>query len=99
MVLCISLALILTGCDDWVEKEKYQSSQKETADVKQQLNESQESLRKVQEEVSRLQAHKYEIFHRGSRTWRLDTVNGDTCILLTTPEDWKRTDTQRESCK
>ncbi len=98
MALCFTLALLLTGCDDYVEKPKYEALQKETADLKQQLSESQESLRKAQEQVAQCQAHKYEVYHEGIRTWRLDTITGTTCILLTTPEDWKKTGTKLASC-
>jgi septal ring factor EnvC (AmiA/AmiB activator) len=99
MALCLTLALFLTGCDAYVEKEKYEALQKEMADLKQRLGESQESLRKAQEQVAQCQAHKYEIFHNGFRTWRLDTVTGATCILLTTTEDWKKPETNLASCE
>jgi cell division septum initiation protein DivIVA len=98
MALCFTFALLLTGCDEYVEKAKYETLQKENADLKRQLSESQQSLRKAQEQVAQCQAHKYEIFHKGFRTWRLDTVTGSTCILLTTAEDWKKADTKLESC-
>jgi len=89
---------LLTGCDAYVEKEKYDVSQKETADLRTQVADLQESLRKAQEQVAQCQAHKYEVFHKGLRTWRLDTVTGNTCILLTTPEDWKKAETKLQEC-
>lgn len=92
----LTLLVGMTGCDAYVEKEKYDASQKETADLRRQLAESQDSLRKAQEQVADRQAHKYQIFHQGSRTWRLDTVAGSTCILLTTNEDWKKPETQSQ---
>ena len=98
MTALMLLALLLTGCDAYVDKEKYDTSQKETADLKKQVADLQETLRKAQEQVAECQAHKYEIFHKGYRTWRLDTINGTTCILLTTAEDWKKAETKLESC-
>jgi hypothetical protein len=92
------VVVLLTGCDAYVEKEKYDASQKDAANLKQQLAEAQESLRKAQEQVAQCQAHKYEIFHKGYRTWRLDTITGTTCILLTTTEDWKKLETSNQGC-
>jgi len=98
MALFLTLALLLTACDDYVEKPKYEALQKETADLKQQLAESQESLRKAQEQVAECLVHKYQTFENGIRTWRLDTVTGNTCVLLTTPEDWKKPAIKNQSC-
>jgi hypothetical protein len=94
----LTLVLFLTGCDAYVDKEKYDAAQKETADLKKQAADLQESLRKAQEQVAECQAHKYEIFHKGYRTWRLDTIAGTTCILLTTAEDWKKPETASQAC-
>ena len=98
LALFFIIVLLLTGCDAYVEKEKYDASQKETANLRQQLAEAQESLRKAQDQVAQCQAHKYEIFHQGYRTWRLDTITGTTCILLTTTEDWKKLETLNQGC-
>jgi len=102
----------LSGCDAYIEKTKYDALQQKLVDeetdhkalqqklvdeetdykaLQQKLVDSQETLRKAQE-------HKYQIFHHGLRTWRLDTVVGGSCIMLTTPEDWKESDTMRQSC-
>ena len=32
------------------------------------------------------------------RTWRLDTATGETCLLLTSREDWKKPETVRMGC-
>ena len=85
------VVLYLTGCDAYVDKAKYDASEKETADLKKQVAD-------LQEQVADCKAHKYEIFHQGYRTWRLDTVSGSTCILLTTPEDWKIPHTALQGC-
>lgn len=83
--------LLATGCGAYVEKAKYDGVQK-------QLAETQEALRRAGEQVAQCQAHKYETFHSGSRTWRLDTVTGRSCILLTAESDWQRPKTTFDSC-
>jgi len=98
LAIVFVVVLFLTGCDAYIEKEKYDASQTETANLKRQLAEVQESLRKAQDQVAQCQAHKYEIFHNGFRTWRLDTVTGASCILLTTTEDWKKLETLNQAC-
>jgi|ERR1035438_101264 hypothetical protein len=97
-IVVFIVILLMTGCDAYVEKEKYDASQTETANLKRQLAEVQESLRKAQDQVAQCQAHKFEIFHNGFRTWRLDTVTGASCILLTTKEDWKKPETGIQQC-
>jgi len=92
---CISLA----SCDAYVDKAKYEESQKEIADLKRQLSTSQDELKKAQLALGEYQAHKYQVFHNGFRTWRFDSVTGNSCILLTTKEDWKSKDTKGESCE
>ena len=44
------------------------------------------------------QAHRYETFKNGVRTWRMDTVKGSSCVMLTTEEDWKKPETSHQSC-
>jgi hypothetical protein len=41
---------------------------------------------------------RYQIHREAFRTWRLDTSNGQVCLLLTSTEDWKKPDTQAQSC-
>ncbi|HKW34445.1 MAG TPA: hypothetical protein VJN92_15650 [Candidatus Acidoferrum sp.] len=92
-VLLLSLCVFLAGCEDmgWVEKPKYDALQ-------QQLKQAQEDLKKAQQQVTECQAHKYEVYSRGFRTFRLDTITGKTCILLTSPEDWKKAETNEQGC-
>ncbi len=97
-LVLLTVLLVTTACDGYIQKEKYDAAQKEISDLRRQYTESQESLRKAQEQVAECQAHKYQIFHQSHRTWRLDTVNGTTCILLTTDEDWKKPGTQSQAC-
>ena len=35
----------------------------------------------------------------GGRTWRLDSVTGKTCILLTSDQDWKNPKTTASGCQ
>jgi hypothetical protein len=41
---------------------------------------------------------RYQLYSRGTRTWRLDTATGESCLVLTTETDWKRPDTKASSC-
>jgi hypothetical protein len=41
---------------------------------------------------------RYQIHREGFRTWRLDTTDGQVCLLLTSQEDWKKPDTEAQSC-
>lgn len=41
---------------------------------------------------------RYQIHNAGYRTWRLDTATGQTCLLLTSKEDWKRPETSEQAC-
>jgi hypothetical protein len=43
--------------------------------------------------------HHYELRNEGFRTFRFDPATGDTCIKLTTADDWKRKDTKSQSCE
>jgi|KBSMisStandDraft_5_1062788.scaffolds.fasta_scaffold424720_1 hypothetical protein len=42
--------------------------------------------------------HHYELRNDGLRTFRFDPATGGTCIQLTSPTDWKKKETQAESC-
>jgi len=41
---------------------------------------------------------RYQVHREGFRTWRLDTTTGQTCLLLTSQEDWKKPETELQSC-
>jgi hypothetical protein len=41
---------------------------------------------------------RYQVHREGFRTWRLDTSNGELCLLLTSQEDWKKPETEAQSC-
>jgi hypothetical protein len=42
--------------------------------------------------------HHYQLRENGLRTFRFDPDTGETCIQLTSKEDWKRPDTIRQGC-
>jgi hypothetical protein len=43
--------------------------------------------------------HHYELRPEGFRTFRFDSGTGETCIQLTSKEDWKKPDTIRQGCQ
>ncbi len=94
-VASLGACLLLVACDantmGYVEKAKYDALQK-------QLEDREASLKAAQQQVSECQAHKYQIYQSGWRTWRLDTVTGATCILLTSDSDWKKPATAIQGC-
>jgi hypothetical protein len=94
-VLIVSGFLFLSGC---VEKVEYDALQKKFNDTTKELSEAKDSLRKSQDELTELRAHWYRTYASGGRTWRLDSADGSTCILLTNSEDWKKSETKGQSC-
>jgi hypothetical protein len=87
---CLLLFVIsLTSCDPQQDA-KMQTLE---ADVKQ--------LKADVAELKQKQAkpeHHYELRSEGFRTFRFDPNTGDTCIQLTTPDDWKSKETKSHSC-
>jgi hypothetical protein len=83
----------LCGCEQagYVEKAKYDQLMQESAELKKQLAEQQEQFNKTPH-------HHYSLHREGFRTFRFDADTGETCVQLTTPEDWKRKDTKAQSC-
>lgn len=93
-----SLVLFLTGCNQYIERSKYEESQAELAKTKKQLEEAQTKIADGQKKIDELSAHKFSTYANGLRTWRFDSVTGEACILLTTSEDWKTKKTKQQSC-
>jgi hypothetical protein len=84
--LALASLALLSGCDAYVDKAKY--------------DESQEALRKAREQIAQYQLHRYEIVPgHGIRTWRLDTITGSSCILLSSEADFKNPKTGYDTCE
>jgi len=94
-LLIVLACLGLASCDadtlGYVDKAKYDALQRQFEKVE-------GDLKAAQQQVSDCQAHKYQVYKEGYRTWRLDTVTGATCLLLTTEVDWKNAKTASEAC-
>lgn len=63
-----------------------------------------EQIKELSEKVATLEAkpkaeHHYELRNDGLRTFRFDPETGETCIQLTTKQDWKRPETIRQGCQ
>jgi hypothetical protein len=41
---------------------------------------------------------RFQMIPLGVRTWRLDTVTGQSCLLLTSDQDWKDETVKAQSC-
>jgi len=89
-LLLMSLFILLTDsdCDPQKQNERIRSLEN---DVKQ-LKADVAALKQKPVE------HHYELRNEGFRTFRFDPATGDTCIQLTTPEDWKRKESKQNSC-
>ncbi len=61
-----------------------------------------QEIKELKARIDQLEAkpkeHHYELRNDGLRTFRFDPETGDTCIQLTTKDDWKRTETIRQGC-
>jgi hypothetical protein len=92
-VLLFVALLSLCACEEvgYVEKANYDKLAQENADLKKQLAQK-------EEEIKNTPRHHYSLHREGFRTFRFDADTGDTCIQLTTTEDWKRKDTKSQSC-
>ena len=91
--LLIFLLLSLCACEQagYIEKAKYDKLVQENAELKKQLAEKEEEIKKTPR-------HHYSLHREGLRTFRFDADTGQTCVQLTSPEDWKRKDTKEQSC-
>lgn len=91
----VFLFALLTAC---VEKSEYDELKRKSEETAKRLAQTQEDLQKAREKIGEFQAHRYETFQNGFRRWRLDTVKGTSCVMLTTDQDWKNKETSRQSC-
>jgi len=87
-VLSLLVLLDSSDCDTQKQDERLRSLE---ADVKQLKAEVAELKQKQPE-------HHYELRSEGFRTFRFDPATGETCIQLTSTDDWKRKETKSQSC-
>ncbi len=93
--LSLSLLLLaLPSCEQagYIEKAKYDKVVQENGDLKKPLADREEEIKKTP-------CHHYSLHREGFRTFRFDADTGETCIELTSPEDWKSKDTKAQSCQ
>jgi hypothetical protein len=94
-LLCLCAGLVSLGCDEYVERSKYDDAAKEASQAKLELEQTKAAL----EACKKKPEHHYELRNEGFRTFRFDSSTGDTCIKLTSDADWKRPETIREGCQ
>jgi len=77
----------------YVKKAKYITLQK-------QLEKTQADLKSAQQQASGCHClHKFEIYNEGVRTWQLDLVTGEKCIVRTNEADLKKPETKMQVCE
>ena len=45
------------------------------------------------------QTGRFSMYHTSGRTWRLDSVTGENCLLLAQDADWKKPDISAQGCR
>jgi hypothetical protein len=95
-LLCLCAGLVCSGCDQFVEREKYDAATKEAAQAKQELEKTKAALEACKQKPPE---HHYELRQEGLRTFRFDPATGETCVKLTSPADWKKPETIRQGCE
>lgn len=93
-----SLLFFLTSCNNYIEKSKYEESQAQLQKTRTELEQTKKQLGEAQKQINELSTHKFSTYSSGFRTWRFDSVTGDTCVLLTAEWDWKKKETKSQSC-
>lgn len=78
LVVIGCLALMLDSCGNYVEVDP----------AKQVVVAKEEYERLKTAEALSKQIGRYQLHRVGVRTWRLDTVTGRNCLLLTSQSDW-----------
>jgi hypothetical protein len=93
VALILAAISLTTACTElgYVQKKDYDT-------VQTKLTETENKLKEADKKLAETQAHHYTHFQLGSRTWRMDSVTGSTCILLATDADWKKPGMQTRSC-
>jgi hypothetical protein len=88
----------LTGCSKYIEKSRYDESERQLEKTRGELEDTKRQLDGAQKQISDLSAHKFSTYSAGGRTWRFDSQTGETCILLASESDWKNKKTKGQSC-
>jgi Tfp pilus assembly protein PilV len=95
LLFVVVACLGMIGCDaetlGYVKKAKYDTLQK-------QLEKAEANLKAARQQALGCQGHKYQIYNEGFRTWQLDLVTGEKCILLTNEDDLKKPKTRMQVC-
>ena len=95
----ILILAILSGCDSYqlVSDSDYQVVEKARSG-QYELVKKEELAQLRQDAQIGKSVGRYQIYANGLRTWRLDTSTGRTCIMSTTTEDWKDSNTSASGC-
>jgi len=90
-LLSLSILLLGSGCDLQKQDERVRSLEADVKQLKAEVAELRQKPKPAPE-------HHYELRKDGFRTWRFDPATGQTCIQLTSTDDWKRKETKAQSC-
>jgi hypothetical protein len=63
-----------------------------------QLEKAEADLKAARQEAADCPVDKYQIYNEGFRTWQLDLITGQECILLTTEADLQKPETKMKVC-
>ena len=88
-------SLIILGCFEYkvVNSNEYQIIKKVLSGEYELINVQELNRLRKEAEIGK-GVGRYQMYTQGFRTWRLDTVIGRICLLLTTDADWKKKETQ-----
>ncbi len=96
LLFAVVACLSMVGCDaetfGYVKKAKYDTLQK-------QLENAEADLKATRQQVSECHWHKFGVYNEGPRTWQVDLVTGEKCIVLTTEDDLKKPETKTQVCQ
>jgi hypothetical protein len=95
LMFVLFLLFMTIGCDQFVEKPKYDLVVQQLSDTKTKLEVAEAKLKTCEQQPK----HHYELRNEGFRTFRFDSNSGETCIKLTSQADWKSPDTVRQGCE
>ncbi len=92
-------SLIISGCSEYkvINSNEYQIIKKVLSGEYELINVQELNRLRKEAEIGK-GVGRYQMYTHGVRTWRLDTVTGSICLLLTTDTDWKKKETQLQMC-